>query len=124
MLSLPRKRKYTECDLLGRYDVLIHMHSCAGHAGYALGMDSNNPARHHSEDEAKALDQRTSRVIQGHPWIRDVPYMPRLEAKMDKVYEFVHEALQELRDLKVGAMKCSGCDAEEMDSEGCIGVCS
>ena len=109
------RRTFSECDLLRRYDVLIHMHSCAGHAEYSWGIISSNPARHHSVGEAKALDDRTSWVIQGHTWRREVPYMASLEAEMEAVYGLVHEASRELRDLKVGASECFRCKVEELE---------
>ena len=103
MLTLPGKRKFSEPVLLRRYDVLIHLHTCAGHAEYSWGIDSSNPTRHHSADDAKALDERTGWVIHDHTWRRVAPYMTSLEEHMEAVYRLVHDALRELRDLKVAA---------------------
>ena len=101
MLTLPRKEILSEDDLLRRYDVVIHLATIAGHADYSWGVYSSNPARHHSPEEAKALDDGTVAVFQSHAWLRVFPYMAKLEDKIDAVLELVQDALRHRRGIPV-----------------------
>ena len=99
MLTLPGKKILSEDDLLHRYDVVIHLATSAGHANSSSGVHSNNPARHHSPEEAKALDDRTGTVFQAHAWLRDVPYMASFDDKIDAVLGFVQDAMHHRRGI-------------------------
>lgn len=85
---------FTEEQLLNRYDLVIHMNSCAFTDAYEWGPDSNNPGRHHSPEQANELDRRCSEVLQAHPQLREVPRFEDFDAKLRKVLNFVTDALQ------------------------------
>ena len=101
MLTLLGKASLSEDELLCRYDVVIHMATSAGHAEYSWGVHSSNPARHHSPEEAKALDERTLTVFQSHAWLRVVPFMAKFEDKIDAVLGVVQDALRRQRSVAV-----------------------
>ena len=103
MLTLLGKEILSEDYLLRRYDVVIHMATSAGHADYSWGVHSSNPARHHSPEEAKALDDRTVAVFQSHAWLCVVPYMAKFEDQVDAVLGLVQDALRHRRGIPVRA---------------------
>ena len=89
MLMMPGKPLISENDLLQRYDVVIHMETCAGHSSYLWGVGANNPARHHSPDEAKGLHEKSFDTWQRHSGLHIVPYMESLDEKVHAVFELV-----------------------------------
>jgi hypothetical protein len=93
VLRLPGKPVLTEGQLLARYDLVIHMVSCAFSSGYEWGPGSNNPGRYHTPEQAKDCDTRCVEIFQSHPHLRVVPPCPNFDDKILKVLHFVDDAL-------------------------------
>lgn len=93
VLDMPGKPKLTEEQLLNRYDLVIHMVTCALEGHYEWGPGSNNPGRYHNPDQAHEQDQRCLQVFGAHPQLRVVPHFPKFDDKIGKVVEFVNDAL-------------------------------
>eukprot|EP00933_Yihiella_yeosuensis_P031859 TRINITY_DN25462_c0_g1_i1.p1 TRINITY_DN25462_c0_g1~~TRINITY_DN25462_c0_g1_i1.p1 ORF type:complete len:449 (+),score=60.15 TRINITY_DN25462_c0_g1_i1:154-1500(+) len=95
VLAFPGRSPTTEADLFARYDLVVHMKTCALEGDdYEWGPGSNNPGRYHTPEQAKEQDERCLQVFRGHPQLRVVPHCPDFKDKMDKVAEFVNDALQ------------------------------
>eukprot|EP00450_Noctiluca_scintillans_P006409 CAMPEP_0194493378 /NCGR_PEP_ID=MMETSP0253-20130528/11621_1 /TAXON_ID=2966 /ORGANISM="Noctiluca scintillans" /LENGTH=411 /DNA_ID=CAMNT_0039334361 /DNA_START=57 /DNA_END=1292 /DNA_ORIENTATION=- len=92
VLNLPGSQ-LSEADLLLRYDLVIHMCTCASHDMYQYGPSSNNPARYHTAAQALDADERSLDVFSSHPQLRVVPYCPDFSEKIRKVLGFVKDAL-------------------------------
>jgi len=84
-----------EEELLARYDMIIHMTTCAGEAQYEWGPDSNNPGRYHSPEQAKKIDERSLQVFAPHKHVCVVPYCPSLEDKIQQVFAQIEVGLLE-----------------------------
>mmetsp|Transcript_116585 Transcript_116585/g.329736 ORF Transcript_116585/g.329736 Transcript_116585/m.329736 type:complete len:218 (-) Transcript_116585:105-758(-) len=56
------KNNVTEEQLLSRYDMVMHLGTCAKAGDYQWGPGSNNPGRYHTPDEAAALDKKCEEV--------------------------------------------------------------
>lgn len=93
VLALPGHAQLTEQQLFGRYDLVIHMVSCAFEGLYEWGPGSNNPGRYHSPEEAKKCDKRSLDVFANHQQVRVVPHFPDFNSKMQKVLHFLNEGL-------------------------------
>lgn len=93
VLSYPGKTQYTEKELLRRYDLVIHMTTCAGTPFYEWGAGSNNPGRYHNHEEAKQTDQRGLKIFASHPQFRVVRHTETFEDKLLQVVDFVNDAL-------------------------------
>lgn len=94
VLKYPGKPPFTEEELCSRYDLIIHMATCAGSGHYEWGPGSNNPGRYHTPKEAEETDQRCQRVFSAHPQLRVVPHFPAFDDKIRKVLDFVNDALR------------------------------
>jgi len=93
VLALPGHELLTEQQLFSRYDLVIHMVSCAFDGLYEWGPGSNNPGRYHSPEEAKECDKRSLDVFANHPQVRVVPHFPDFDSKMQQVLHFLNDAL-------------------------------
>jgi len=92
VLALPGHSQLTEQQLFTRYDLVIHMVSCAFEGLYEWGPGSNNPGRYHSPEEAKECDKRSLDVFANHPQVRVVPHFPDFDSKMQQVLQFLNDA--------------------------------
>jgi len=93
VLKFPGKPAFTEEELFNRYDLVVHMVTCALHDNYEWGPGSNNPGRYHSPEQAYEQDQRCLKVFGQHPQLREVPHFSDFDEKIGKVAEFVNDAL-------------------------------
>lgn len=93
VLSLPGHAALTEQQLFSRYDLVIHMVSCAFEGLYEWGPGSNNPGRYHSPEQAREADKRSLDVFANHPQVRVVPHFPSFDGKMNQVLHFLNDAL-------------------------------
>jgi len=93
VLALPGHTQLTEQQLFSRYDLVIHMVSCAFEGLYEWGPGSNNPGRYHSPEEARDCDKRSLDVFAHHPQVRVVPHFPDFDSKMQQVLHFLNDAL-------------------------------
>jgi len=93
VLALPGHELLSEQQLFSRYDLVIHMVSCAFEGLYEWGPGSNNPGRYHSPEEAKDCDKRSLDVFANHPQVRVVPHFPDFDSKMQQVLHFLNDAL-------------------------------
>eukprot|EP00931_Biecheleriopsis_adriatica_P007096 TRINITY_DN108410_c0_g1_i1.p1 TRINITY_DN108410_c0_g1~~TRINITY_DN108410_c0_g1_i1.p1 ORF type:complete len:430 (-),score=88.01 TRINITY_DN108410_c0_g1_i1:71-1360(-) len=87
------EEKWTEEALFARYDLVVHMATCALEGHYEWGPGSNNPGRYHTPEQAKEQDVRCLEVFRRHPQLRVVPHCPSFKEKIEKVAEFVNDAL-------------------------------
>jgi hypothetical protein len=94
VLGLAGHEPWTEGALFARYDLVVHMMTCAMEGHYEWGPGSNNPGRYHTPEQAKEQDARCLQVFQSHPQLRVVPHCPVFNDKIEKVAEFVNDALQ------------------------------
>lgn len=92
-LNLPGMPALTEEDLIARYDLVIQMTTCAHGGHYEWGPGSNNPGRYHNREQAKEHDQRSLEVFSAHPQLRVVPHFADFEDKIERVVQFVNDAL-------------------------------
>lgn len=93
VLTLPGHAALTEQQLFARYDLVIHMVSCAFDGLYEYGPGSNNPGRYHSPEEAKECDTRSLAVFTNHPQVRVVPHFPDFQTKMTQLLHFLNDSL-------------------------------
>jgi hypothetical protein len=93
VLTLPGKPVFTEQMLFARYDLVLHLVSCAFEGHYDWGPGSSNPGRYHSPEEAKEHDKRSLNVFANHPQVRVVPHFTDFDGKMEKVLHFLNDAL-------------------------------
>lgn len=93
VLTLPGKPALTEQMLFARYDLVLHLVSCAFEGHYDWGPGSSNPGRYHSPEEAKESDKRSLNVFTNHPQVRVVPHFADFDSKMEKVLHFLNDAL-------------------------------
>jgi len=93
VLTLPGHAPLTEQQLFARYDLVIHMVSCAFEGLYEWGPGSNNPGRYHSPEEAKECDKRSLKVFANHPQVRVVPHFPDFQSKQQQLLHFLNDAL-------------------------------
>lgn len=93
VLRFQGKPALDEEQLLSRYDLAIHMVTCALSGHYEWGPGSNNPGRYHSPDQAKVQDDRCLQVFSAHKQFRVVPHFDKFDDKIEKVAEFVNDAL-------------------------------
>jgi hypothetical protein len=93
VLTLPGKPALTEQMLFARYDLVLHLVSCAFEGHYDWGPGSSNPGRYHSPEEAKEHDKRSLNVFANHPQVRVVPHFSDFDSKMEKVLHFLNDAL-------------------------------
>eukprot|EP00928_Gymnodinium_smaydae_P047292 TRINITY_DN31553_c0_g1_i1.p1 TRINITY_DN31553_c0_g1~~TRINITY_DN31553_c0_g1_i1.p1 ORF type:complete len:484 (+),score=124.34 TRINITY_DN31553_c0_g1_i1:54-1454(+) len=83
----------TEAQLLSRYDMVMHLGTCAKHGDYQWGPGSNNPGRYHSPEEAAKLDDRCKEVYSEHKQLRMVPHAKSFEDKVEQVMKYLEDAL-------------------------------
>jgi hypothetical protein len=93
VLTIPGKPTLTEQMLFARYDLVLHLVSCAFEGHYDWGPGSSNPGRYHSPEEAKEHDRRSLDVFANHPQVRVVPHFSDFDSKMEKVLHFLNDAL-------------------------------
>lgn len=93
VLALPGHSNLTEQQLFARYDLVIHMVSCAFEGLYEWGPGSSNPGRYHSPEEAQECDKRSLDVFANHQQVRVVPHFPDFSSKMQQVLHFLNDAL-------------------------------
>lgn len=93
VLTLPGHAPLTEQQLFARYDLVIHMVSCAFEGVYEWGPGSSNPGRYHSPEEAKECDKRSLQVFANHPQVRVVPHFPDFQSKQQQLLHFLNDAL-------------------------------
>lgn len=83
----------TEDDILKRYDMVMHLSTCAKVGEYEWGPGSNNPGRYHTPEEAATLDKTCEDVYKGHKQLRMVPHCPKFEDKLEFVMKYLEDAL-------------------------------
>mmetsp|Transcript_116417 Transcript_116417/g.340559 ORF Transcript_116417/g.340559 Transcript_116417/m.340559 type:complete len:442 (-) Transcript_116417:110-1435(-) len=93
VLSMPGKPTLTEEGLFARYDLVVHMVTEALEGHYEWGPGSNNPGRYHNREQAQEQEQRCMEVFAAHPQLRVVPHFQSFADKIEKVVEFVKDAL-------------------------------
>lgn len=82
-----------EQQLLARYDMVIHLATCALVGSYEWGPGSNNPGRYHCPEEAARLDGVFCDVYKGHRQFRSVPHCEKFAHKVDQVMKYLEDAL-------------------------------
>jgi len=87
------KNKVTERELLDRYDLVVHLGTCAKVGEYEWGPGSNNPGRYHSPEEAAKLDGVCESAYHDHKQFRLVPHFNRFQDKVDQVMKYLEDAL-------------------------------
>lgn len=92
-LKFPGLPALSEENLIARYDLVIHMITCAHGGHYEWGPGSNNPGRYHDREQAKEHDQRSLEVFSAHPQLRVVPHFADFDEKIETVAQFVNDAL-------------------------------
>jgi len=93
VLDFPGAKPVNEDELMARYDLVVHMVTCALSSHYEWGPGSNNPARYHTPEQANEQDAKCLQVFGSHPQLRVVPHCERFGDKIEKVVEFVNDAL-------------------------------
>jgi len=88
-----RRSSVNEQQLLERYDMVMHLGTCAKVGEYEWGPGSNNPGRYHSPDEAARVDKILEGVYKGHKQLRMVPHCKLFEDKVEMVMEYLQDAL-------------------------------
>jgi len=88
-----RKNNVTERQLLDRYDLVVHLGTCAKVGDYEWGPGSNNPGRYHSPEEAAKLDSVCEGAYHGHRQFRMVPHFPKFHDKVEQVMKYLEDAL-------------------------------
>jgi len=88
-----RKNNTTESKLLDRYDLVVHLGTCAKVGEYEWGPGSNNPGRYHNPEEAAKLDIVCEGAYHGHKQFRLVPHFPKFQEKVDQVLKYLEDAL-------------------------------
>jgi len=87
------KNNVTEAQLLDRYDMVMHLGTCAKVGDYEWGPGSNNPGRYHNPDEALKLDKTCEEVYHGHKQLRMIPHCGKFQDKVDQVMKYLEDAL-------------------------------
>lgn len=87
------KNSVTEEQLLSRYDMVMHLGTCAKKGDYEWGPGSNNPGRYHTPDEAAKLDETCKDVYKNHKQLRMVPHARSFEHKVNQVMKYLEDAL-------------------------------
>merc|ERR1719162_760585 len=64
--SALNRSNVTEKELLDRYDLVMHLGTCAKVGDYEWGPDSNNPGRYHSPEEAAKMDKTCEAAYHEH----------------------------------------------------------
>jgi hypothetical protein len=88
-----KKNNLTESRLLDRYDLVVHLGTCAKVGDYEWGPGSNNPGRYHNPDEAAKLDHVCESAYHDHKQFRLVPHMPKFQDKVEQVMKYLEDAL-------------------------------
>merc|ERR1711865_120213 len=88
-----QKNNIEERQLLDRYDLVIHLGTCAKGGDYEWGPGSNNPGRYHSPEEAVKLDGICEGAYRGHKQFRAVPHGPSFQDKVEQVMKYLEDAL-------------------------------
>jgi len=88
-----RKNNVTERQLLDRYDMVVHLATCAKVGDYEWGPGSNNPGRYHSPEEAAKLDKTCEDVYREHRQLRMVPHCDSFQDKVEGVMKYLEDAL-------------------------------
>jgi hypothetical protein len=88
-----RKNNTTERQLLDRYDLVVHLGTCAKVGEYEWGPGSNNPGRYHNPDEAAKLDGVCEDCYRGHKQYRMVPHFKKFQDKVEQVMKYLEDAL-------------------------------
>lgn len=88
-----RKNHTTEAKLLDRYDLVVHLGTCAKVGDYEWGPGSNNPGRYHNPEEAAQLDSVCEGAYHAHKQFRLVPHFPKFQGKVDQVMKYLEDAL-------------------------------
>eukprot|EP00933_Yihiella_yeosuensis_P043132 TRINITY_DN37876_c0_g1_i2.p1 TRINITY_DN37876_c0_g1~~TRINITY_DN37876_c0_g1_i2.p1 ORF type:complete len:487 (+),score=72.78 TRINITY_DN37876_c0_g1_i2:108-1463(+) len=83
----------TEKELLDRYDMVMHLATCAKVGEYEWGPGSNNPGRYHTPEEAAKLDKTCEEAYRNHKQLRMVPHCPKFEDKVEQVMGYLEDAL-------------------------------
>lgn len=87
---------HAEAELLKRYDLVIHMTTCASGATarfYDYGPGSSNPSRYHNAEQAIAADVCAQSIYAAHPQVRVVPNFHCFQDKIETVVRYVTEAV-------------------------------
>ncbi len=84
---------WTEEDILGHYDAVLHLVSCAKGAEYAFNY--GNAARYESIEDARALDDRTLRAWQGHHALYVIDNSVDFEDKINRAVAQIYRILGE-----------------------------
>jgi len=87
------RNKANEQQLLARYDMVMHLATCALVGNYEWGPGSNNPGRYHSPEEAARLDGVFAEAYKGHKQFRSVPHCDKFAHKVDLVMKYLEDAL-------------------------------
>jgi len=93
VLFFPGKPTFTPQQLFDRYDLIIHLVTSAHGYNYEWGPGSNNPARYHTPEQARDIDEQCLKLFGDHPQVRVVPTFPCFEEKIQKVLTLVEDAL-------------------------------
>eukprot|EP00927_Polykrikos_kofoidii_P047754 TRINITY_DN42028_c0_g1_i1.p1 TRINITY_DN42028_c0_g1~~TRINITY_DN42028_c0_g1_i1.p1 ORF type:complete len:544 (-),score=83.85 TRINITY_DN42028_c0_g1_i1:454-2028(-) len=91
-LTMPGKEKLSDDDLLQRYDLVVHMMTCA-FSQATQGHGSSDAVRFQHVEHAKECDKRCLDVFSSHPQLRVVPHFESLDEKIQKVLDFVNDGL-------------------------------
>jgi len=83
----------TEEELFARYDMIIHMKTCAGKGQYEWGLGSNNPGRYHTPEQAVECDERSLKVFAPHKHVCVVPHCASFDDKIQAVLRLLVDAL-------------------------------
>jgi len=87
---------HSEAELLKRYDLVIHMTTCAAGATarfYDHGPGSSNPSRYHTAQQAISADVCAQSIYAAHPQVRVVPNFQCFQDKIETVVQYVTEAV-------------------------------
>jgi len=87
------KNNVTMRQLLDRYDMVMHLGTCALRGEYEWGPGSNNPGRYHNPEEAAKLDKVCEEVYRDHKQLRMVPHAKTFQDKVDQVMRYLEDAL-------------------------------
>jgi len=88
-----KKNNITERQILDRYDMVMHLGTCAKVGEYQWGPGSNNPGRFHDPDEAVDLAKKIEEAYKGSKQLRMVPHFDRFQDKVDQVMKYLEDAL-------------------------------
>jgi len=83
----------TEAEMLGHYDAVLHLVTCAKGAEYAYNY--GNAARYESIEDARAADDRTLRAWQGHHALYVVDNSVDFEDKINRAVAQIYRILGE-----------------------------